>query len=206
MADIDELLGTVLQVTGRPDQKSWALMSLNNCIKELSRTADYPEDLYETEFLADDPDGATLSGPIQIPIPFLSDFLVAPDYSAAIRKIAYLTYDNQRLTEVTPHSLLLGNCLEQDVFYRNGKDRLVINPSQSYRSFKIGVYCVPGSSGIGNADYHWLLDAASEILIVGTMAKVYKNTGDDSSHDRFYQEYLRMSRQFKLDRVNSGVV
>lgn len=206
MIPIEELINTVLQVTGRPDQKSWALMSLNNCLKELSHTADYPEDLYETEFLADNPGGATLSGPIQIPIPDLVDFLVAPSYGASIRKIAYLTYDNQKLTEVTPHNLMLANCPEQDVFYRNGQNMLVINPSQAYRSFKIGVYCVPNFISLETGITHWLFDAASEVLIMGTMAKVYKNTGDDASHDRFYQEYLRMSRQFKLDHVNSGVV
>ena len=57
-------------------------------------------------------------------------------------------------------------------------------------------------TGIG----HWLLDSASEVLITGAIAKVYKNTGDDASHDRYFQEYNMMKRQFKLDNANSGVI
>ena len=86
MLFIEDLLTTVLQTTGRPDQKAWALVSLNNCLKELSRTADYPQDLYETEFLADDPGGAELSGPINLPIPGPSTFIIRP---SSILKISF---------------------------------------------------------------------------------------------------------------------
>jgi len=206
MLFIEDLLTTVLQTTGRPDQKAWALVSLNNCLKELSRTADYPQDLYETEFLADDPGGAELSGPINLPIPEPSTFIISPSYEAVIRKIAYLTYDNQKLTEVTPHNLMLAGCPELDIFYRNGQNLLVINPSRSYISFKIGVYCLPSQLMPDTRISHWLLDSASEVLITGAIAKVYKNTGDDASHDRYFQEYNMMKRQFKLDNANSGVI
>lgn len=206
MNTIDDLIAIIIKMTGRPDQKEWALMAINTCVKEVVRSADYPEDLFETEFLADDPDGATLSGPMQLALPDLPDFLVAPSFPATIRKIAYLTYDNQKLTEVTPQNLLLANCPELDVFYRNGQNQLVVNPSKPYRSFKVGVYCIPNAISFSSGQYHWTFDAASEVLITGTIAKVFKSTGDDASHDRYYQEYLRLLRQFKLDHVNSGVL
>jgi len=206
MLQFADLLVRVLQATGRPDQEAWAVDSLNACIREVARSADYPQDLYETEFYADPINQSVMSGPIKIAIPLLADFLVAPLYEAVIRKVAYLAYDNQKLTEVTPHNLLLANCPEQDVFYRNGQNQLVINPSKSYDKFVIGVYCLPTYLTSTIETDYWLLDSASEILIIGTMAKVYKNTGDDASHDRYYAEYVRLLRQFKLDNVNSGVI
>lgn len=205
MATMEELASTVVQMTGRPDQLSWAVLSLNNCIKEICRTADYPQDLYETEFLAEE-FGESVQGPVIVEMPRAVDFTMPPPWEASIRKIAYLVYDDQKLTEVTPHNLMLTGCNEQDVFYRNGYNKLVLNSSKAFTTLKMGAYLLPQNIQPNSGFQHWLMDAAEEVLLTGAIAKVYKNTGDDASHDRFFQEYNIMKRAFKLDNVNSGVI
>lgn len=203
--EIVQLVNEAVQVTGRPDQRSWALASLNMLLKDICRSADFPSDLYETEFNANE-FGEQVSGAVSVTIPALDTFLIPPPIGSTIRKIAYLVYDNQQVTEVTPHNLLLEGCAEQDIFYRNGLSQLIINSSKAFTTLKIGVYVLPGTYTIGEGTPHWLLTEADDLLLTGMLAKIYKNTGDDASHDRFFQEYNIMKRAFKLDRVNSGVI
>ena len=66
---------------------------------------------------------------------------------------------------------MLAGCPELDIFYRNGQNLLVINPSRSYISFKIGVYCLPSQLVPNTRISHWLLDSASEVLITELLLK-----------------------------------
>lgn len=177
------LLNDVTEVTKRPDARARALLALNTLILEIVTNSDYAQDLIETTLLNPNPEGGTLA---EIPLPL----------SPAVRKISYLTANGIPLNSVSPQNILdsSGNCVQTNIFYRSGNN-LIVRSRCPFTEVRLGYYQrFTSLAEQAGADQHWLLDEYEQLLLTGTVGRVFAATGDDQSaqyYEAFYRKLLR---------------
>lgn len=191
MPTLTNLLDDVAEITRRPDARARAAVSVNTIIAEICTKAKYGEDLIETTILNP---GANLSATISL---LFQDLPV-------VRAIEYVALPNQgALTFVTPRNALdrINNC-DAGVYYRSGTN-LIVQARAGWTEFRIGYWQAPPrlseAAGQGN---HWLLDAAYDVMLTGTIGRVFAATGDDASGNKYeslYRDQLLNWRRSRTD-------
>ena len=198
MTTVREAVDDAISITGRIEQRDLAVSELSRVIYETTAKFDFPQDLaadYQTISQA----GELVTGGFSVTVP--------DDW----RKLALVTngYTGRILREVTPFTAasLQTQCSLQDTYMRYGGSVLGVI-SEPTESIVLHGYL---SAPRWEADYeqagydnlrHWLLREHYQLCLTGLIGKLYRNSGDDESGDRYQGEYLQMRRQLILNAQN----
>lgn len=175
---LTNLLNNVQEITKRPDARARGILALNQIIMEVCIQDDYPEDLIETSIASPTPES-----------PFAVLPLLIPGFPG-VRKIAYLTVHDRPLRSVSPRNAI-DSCGQPacSVYYQSGKN-LIVNAPSGFTSARIGYYqVIPYITEDVGQDTHWLMDSYESMLEMGTLARVFRATGDDVSADKYEAMY-----------------
>lgn len=190
---LSAILNKVEDITKRPDARSRALISINGLIQAICNNADYPEDLVET--ILDNPEPGSYLATISIDLPALP----------TRRKIEYVVVEGGKpLKSIKPRNALTSEgCAIQDAYYRVG-NTLQINSSSPITRIKFGYYQQVGY--LSEAGDHWLEGVAETMLIMGTVAAVFRATGDDASAVEYEGQYRIANQHFRRMLADSEEV
>ena len=198
MATVQETVDDAISITGRVEQRDLAVSELSRVIYEVTSKFDFPQDLAE-EYQIISQAGELVTGGFGVYVP--------EDW----RKLAFVTngYTGRILREVTPFTAASNQaqCSLQDTYMRYGDSvRGVI--SEPTDTIALHGYL---SAPRWEADYeqavndnlsHWLLRGHYQLCLTGLIGKLYRNSGDDESGDRYQGEYLQLRRQLILNAQN----
>ena len=198
MATVQETVDDAISITGRVEQRDLAVSELSRVIYEVTAKFDFPQDLDDNYQMISSP-GELITGGFECYIP--------DDW----RKLALVTngYTGRVLREVTPFTAASHQtqCSLQDTYMRYGDSvRGVI--SEPTDTIALHGYL---SAPRWEADYeqagyddlrHWLLREHYQLCLTGLIGKLYRNSGDDESGDRYQGEYLQLRRQLILNAQN----
>ena len=198
MATVQETVDDAISITGRVEQRDLAVSELSRVIYEVTAKFDFPQDLDENYQIISQA-GELVTGGFECYIP--------DDW----RKLALVTngYTGRVLREVTPFTAASHQtqCSLQDTYMRYGDSvRGVI--SEPTDTIALHGYL---SAPRWEADYeqagyddlrHWLLREHYQLCLTGLIGKLYRNSGDDESGDRYQGEYLQLRRQLILNAQN----
>ena len=198
MATVRDTVDDAISVTGRVEQRDLAVSELSRVIYEVTSKFDFPEDLEDDyKFIA--PSGELRTGGFEC--------YVSSDW----RKLALVTngYTGRVLREVTPFTAASyqTQCSLQDTYMRYGEEVRGVISEPTDTIVLHGYRAAPR----WEADYqkarwedltHWLLHLHYQLCLTGLIGKLFRNSGDDESGDRYQGEYLQMRRQLILNAQN----
>lgn len=189
---LSNIINQVIELTARPDARSKALIAVNAIIQDVCNNSDYPEDLIEVSILAPNPGSYTTT---------IS--LALPD-SPPVKKIEYVLAGGLPQTLIKPRNAVTSTgCSPANTCYRAGSN-LHINASAPIDVIKLGYYQQVG--WLAENSSHWLEDVAPQLLVFGTVAAVFRATGDDASATEYEGQYRLARQQFRRMRVDSEEV
>ena len=198
MTTVRETVDDAISITGRVEQRDLAVSELSRVIYEVTSKFDFPQDLV-MDYQMISQSGELRAGGFECYIPY------------GWRKLALVTngYTGRVLREVTPFTAASHQtqCSLQDTYMRYGDSvRGVI--SEPTDTIALHGYL---SAPRWEADYeqagyddltHWLLREHYQLCLTGLIGKLFRNSGDDESGDRYQGEYLQLRRQLILNAQN----
>lgn len=198
MTTVREAVDDAISITGRVEQRDLAVSELSRVIYETTSKFDFPQDL-EEDYQMISQSGELITGGFECEIP--------DDW----RKLALVTngYTGRGLREVTPFTAASHQtqCSLQDTYMRyGGSVRGVISEPTDTIALH-GYRSAPRwEANYEYAEYndlrHWLLREHYQLCLTGLIGKLFRNSGDDESGDRYQGEYLQLRRQLILNAQN----
>lgn len=198
MVTVHDTVDDAISITGRVEQRDLAVSELSRVIYEVTSKFDFPQDL-EEDYQRISPSGELITGGFEADI--LEDW----------RKLALVTngYTGRVLREVTPFTAASyqSQCSLQDTFmrYRDGIRGVISEPTESivlhgYRAAPH--WAADYQQALYDRLSHWLLQGHYQLCLTGLIGKLFRNSGDDESGDRYQGEYLQLRRQLILNAQN----
>lgn len=185
---LSDLLNDVEELTRRPDARARAALAVNSIISDICENARYGEDLIEI----------TIPNPGSLPSATIPLSLLTP----VVRAIEYVKPDTCNiLSQSTPRNALdsLKNCTA-GVYYRSGTN-LIVNAPHGWTEIRFGYWrALPRISEASGQNTHWLLDTEYNMMLNGTVARVFSATGDDDSGQIYEQLFRDMRTNFRRIR------
>ena len=198
MTTVRETVDDAISITGRVEQRDLAVSELSRVIYEVTSKFDFSQDLDE-DYQMISPSGELITGGFETYIP--GDW----------RKLALVTngYTGRVLREVTPFTAASyqAQCSLQDTFMRYGNELrgVVSEPTETVvlHGYRAAPRWEANYEQAGWEDLrHWLLREHYQLCLTGLIGKLFRNSGDDESGDRYQGEYLQMRRQLILNAQN----
>ena len=198
MATVQETVDDAISITGRVEQRDLAVSELSRVIYEVTSKFDFPQDL-EEDYKIISQAGELVTGGFSVAVP--------EDW----RKLALVTngYTGRILREVTPFTAASyqSQCSLQDTFMRYGDELrgVISEPTESIvlHGYRAAPRWVPNYQQAVNDNLsHWLLRGHYQLCLTGLIGKLFRNSGDDESGDRYQGEYLQLRRQLILNAQN----
>lgn len=193
MPNLTNLVDDVITMSKRPDARARAVIICNNIIAEITSKANYGEDLVEVTVANPGPD---MSAAIAF-----SDISPIP-----IRAFEYVKTDtsSKPLKAITPRNALDAvDCAYAGVFYRSGTN-LIVKAETNWTELRIGFWRGMGRlTETSGQDTHWLLDTEYDLVYMGTLARLFRATGDDDSANQHEPIYRDALQSFRLKRADS---
>lgn len=198
MATVQETVDDAISITGRVEQRDLAVSELSRVIYEVTSKFDFPQDLVE-DYQMISQSGELVTGGFEAYIP--GDW----------RKLALVTngYTGRVLREVTPFTAASHQtqCSLQDTFmrYGDGIRGVISEPTDTiglhgYRAAQW--WAADYQQAVNDNLSHWLLRGHYQLCLTGLIGKLFRNSGDDESGDRYQGEYLQLRRQLILNAQN----
>ena len=198
MATVQQTVDDAISITGRVEQRDLAVSELSRVIYEVTSKFDFPQDL-EEDYKMISQSGELRAGGFGCQV------------DPAWRKLALVTngYTGRVLREVTPFTAASHQtqCSLQDTYMRYGDSVRGVISEPTDTIVLHGYRAAPR----WEADYqqagwddlrHWLLREQYQLCLTGLIGKLFRNSGDDESGDRYQGEYLQMRRQLILNAQN----
>lgn len=198
MATVHETVDDAISITGRVEQRDLAVSELSRVIYEVTSKFDFPQDL-EEDYKIISQSGELVAGGFSVSVP--------EDW----RKLALVTngYTGRVLREVTPFTAASyqAQCSLQDTFmrYGDGIRGVISEPTDTItlHGYHAAPRWVPDyQQAIYDDLRHWLLTEQYQLCLTGLIGKLFRNSGDDESGDRYQGEYLQLRRQLILNAQN----
>ena len=198
MANVQETVDDAISITGRVEQRDLAVSELSRVIYEVTSKFDFPQDLAE-EYQTISYSGELVTGGFEAYIP------------ESWRKLAFVTngYTGRILREITPFTAASyqAQCSLQDTFMRYGNSLcgVISEPTETVvlHGYRAAPRWEANYERAGWEDLrHWLLREHYQLCLTGLIGKLFRNSGDDESGDRYQGEYLQMRRQLILNAQN----
>lgn len=172
---LNEVLAEVMELTGRPDKKAQTITAINKVISDCCIKTSFARDLVETSIPID----STLYGDT---IEF-NNVIINPNI-VRFRKFKYIKRPGVRgyLTPIGADKVFTpGGSIQTDVYYVGGNNITYIM-KQLAPTLEIGYYQYPPVlSEDGSNNTHWTLDVMPYVIIDLAAARIFRNTGDETS-------------------------
>ena len=198
MANVQETVDDAISITGRVEQRDLAVSELSRVIYEVTSKFDFPQDL-EEDYQMISQSGELVTGGFEAYIP------------EGWRKLALVTngYTGRVLREVTPFTAASHQtqCSLQDTYMRYGDSvrGVISEPTDTIvlHGYRAAPRWEANYDRAGWDDLrHWLLTEQYQLCLTGLIGKLFRNSGDDESGDRYQGEYLQLRRQLILNAQN----
>ena len=198
MATVQETVDDAISITGRVEQRDLAVSELSRVIYEVTSKFDFPQDLEEDYNMIADFGELRAGG-------------FACQVDPTWRKLALVTngYTGRVLREVTPFTAAAHQtqCSLQDTYMRYGEAvrGVISEPTDTIvlHGYRAAPRWEADYDRAGRDDLtHWLLTEQYQLCLTGLIGKLFRNSGDDDSGDRYQGEYLQMRRQLILNAQN----
>ena len=198
MTTVRETVDDAISITGRVEQRDLAVSELSRVIYEVTSKFDFSQDLV-MDYQMISQSGELVTGGFSCYIP------------ESWRKLAFVTngYTGRILREVTPFTAASyqSQCSLQDTFmrYGDGIRGVISEPTDTIvlHGYRAAPRWEPNyQQAIWDDLRHWLLTEQYQLCLTGLIGKLFRNSGDDESGDRYQGEYLQMRRQIILNAQN----